>query len=71
MGRKEKRVYEDTEMVGLPPVYITGADYKALMEGLKQTVNKETGKPYRLGKYLEKTVQKNVAAIRAGKRIRI
>lgn len=71
MGRKTKREYADDELVGLPPSHVTGEDHRLLIETLKTVIDKDTGKPIRLGKFLDKLVENKVADIRAGKRIKI
>ena len=67
MGRKEKREYTDDEPIGLPPAYISGADHKLLVGTLKTIIDTETGKPMKLGKWINRLVMKQVQAIRAGK----
>ena len=71
MGRHAKRTYTDDELIGLPPAHISGADHRLLVETLKTVTDSETGKPVKLGKYLDRLVTKQVADIRAGKKIRV
>ena len=71
MGRKPKREYRDDEMIGLPPVYLIGADYKLLVDTIKATENRATGKPFRIGAYCETVMLKHIADIRAGKKIKL
>ena len=71
MGRHAKRTYTDDELIGLPPTHISGADHRLLVETLKTVTDSETGKPVKLGKYLDRLVTKQVQEIRKGKRIKI
>jgi hypothetical protein len=71
MGRKQKRIYSDDELIGLPPAHISGADHRLLVETLKTVTDSETGKPVKLGKFLDRLVTKQVQEIRKGKRIKI
>ena len=71
MGRHSKRTYTDDELIGLPPAHISGADHRLLVETLKTVTDSETGKPVKLGKFLDRLVAKKVADIRAGKKIRV
>lgn len=69
MGRKQKRTYADDELIGLPPAHISGADHRLLVETLKTVIDSETGKPIKLGKYLDRLVTRKVQDIRNGKKI--
>lgn len=71
MGRHAKRAYSDDELVGLPPAHISGADHRLLVETLKTVTDSETGKPVKLGKYLDRLVTKQVQEIRKGKKIHV
>ena len=71
MGRHTKRIYTDDELIGLPPAHISGADHRLLVETLKTVTDSETGKPVKLGKFLDRLVTKKVQDIRAGKKIRV
>ena len=55
----------------LIPAHISGADHRLLVETLKTVTDSETGKPVKLGKYLDRLVIKQVQEIRKGKRIKI
>lgn len=71
MGRHAKRTYADDELVGLPPAHISGADHRLLVETLRTVTDSETGKPVKLGKFLDRLATKQVQEIRKGKRIKI
>ena len=71
MGRHTKRTYGDDELIGLPPAHISGADHRLLVETLKTVTDSETGKPVRIGKFLDRLVTNKVADIRKGKKIRV
>lgn len=71
MGRHAKRTYADDELIGLPPAHVSGADHRLLVETLKTVTDSETGKPVKLGKFLDRLVTKQVQEIRKGKRIKI
>ena len=71
MGRHTKRTYTDDELIGLPPAHISGADHRLLVDTLKTVIDGETGKPVKLGKYLDRLVTKKVQDIRNGKKIRV
>ena len=71
MGRHAKRTYTDDELIGLPPAHITGADHRLLVETLKTVTDSDTGKPVRIGTYLDRLVTKQVQEIRKGKKIRV
>lgn len=71
MGRHTKRTYTDDELIGLPPAHISGADHRLLVETLKTVTDSDTGKPVKLGKYLDRLVTNKVADIRKGKKIRV
>ena len=70
MGRKAKREYADDEMIGLPPAHISGAGHRILVATLK-TMPDGKGKPMKLGKFLDKLIEKTVTDIRDGKRVKI
>ena len=69
MGRHAKRTYTDDELIGL--AHISGADHRLLVETLKTVTDSETGKPVKLGKYLDRLVTKQVQEIRKGKKIHV
>ena len=71
MGRHAKRIYTDDELIGLPPAHISGADHRLLVETLKTVTDSETGKPVKLGKFLDRLVTNKVADIRKGKKIHV
>ena len=71
MGRYTKdREISDDEKVGVQFLF-NGADYKTIVDHLKELTDAETGKPMRLTKFLARVVSRIAADIRAGKRIKI
>jgi len=49
----------------------SGADYITITDYIRTSIDKETGKPMKLTKFLGNIVQKTAASIRAGKRIKV
>lgn len=69
MGRKTFDSIADDSIIGLPPIKVSGADYKLLVTTLKTVTDKKTGKPMKLGVWLERVMAKKVADIRMGKKL--
>lgn len=71
MGRHIKRTYADDELVSLQPAHITGSDHRLLVETLKTVIDSETGKPVKIGKFLDRLVTRKVRDIRNGKKVNV
>jgi hypothetical protein len=71
MGRNSlNKTVNPDDKIGIQFPFI-GSDYIAISDYIRTVIDKETGKPITLTKFLGGLVKKTAASIRAGKRIKV
>lgn len=71
MGRYTKdHIIADDQKLGVQ-FQFSGADYKTIVGYLKTAIDKDTGKPMKLTKFLGNLVSRTAESIRNGKKIHV